>query len=625
MDRIESVLRGIRDLTLDHYPNPVYLIKRRQTSPVADLSLLVDSDKMALVDGAKVIAPSTISIAGKAVPYFKPEDKVYRISQWVSDDLNDVVVSPERADVTQTVQVQDDVITLTLSRGAQSDKYLFFVDRYNPFLPKVFSHNGTNYVDRLHCDFKEEKELSTTTVNQIYLFSESKTFQSNPRLVLNFEGVNEASNLTRTPLVRVNDSEFSYSVTDGTDTYQFSILVSPLVLPVFKNIFVDDKTYYKRDDTTFYFYNRSFEYKITNIEYYNEPDVMTLGVRFSPDYSKLILFDKNIVLEENLTFWEDESNYATVNPSTGILRIYEVEFLKSSEYDLSSSYDDGYIDVIPFDKYKNYDDITTHVISKWKPYVLFDVWPAIDGSEEAKNLSPINYEPLPEETEEPLVVMRRYYFSYDRYYRYFRHYCTYFYSRYLEDTSSIDSVIRGLPEQRIPHLTMFSAFYALEDRRLYDKAADSLFGGADDFDMLSGGANSIYGAQKSAGLKTSVSIGSVFNLDDDPTTSGANSVKKPGGAVAQVGADNILGDEHSYYYMLQGMIRKRFEDIYRDYSLRSNEVVEGSMDLSPVRDANFMAYFDSFPFTISPLARGVVGGGLRNTHASGTFVSGRLV
>ena len=101
-----------------------------------------------------------------------------------------------------------------------------------------------------------------------------------------------------------------------------------------------------------------------------------------------------------------------------------------------------------------------------------------------------------------------------------------------------------------------------------------------------------------AGTVTTVQIGSVFNITEDPTTQDLYE------NVAQVGVDSVWADRFSFWYRLQLYLRELLETQFGDYSLRKNQVIPGYVELR--RELDFRSYFDNWPFTLSPLSRGIL-------------------
>ena len=72
----------------------------------------------------------------------------------------------------------------------------------------------------------------------------------------------------------------------------------------------------------------------------------------------------------------------------------------------------------------------------------------------------------------------------------------------------------------------------------------------------------------------------------------------------RVGSDNIWGDRYSFWYKLMVYLRDLLETTFGDYSLRKDNVIPGYISLQ--RELDFRSYYDSYPFTLSPLSRGII-------------------
>lgn len=160
--------------------------------------------------------------------------------------------------------------------------------------------------------------------------------------------------------------------------------------------------------------------------------------------------------------------------------------------------------------------------------------------------------------------------------------------------ASLDDVISEIKASMVQHMVLWTAFYLVDKRRLYEIAADAL--GQSTFSFSS--AEGLMGAGNTGG-NVSMKIGDVFSLEDTLQTE-YNEGERPWA----VGADNVLGDAQTFWYKLQLWIRQNFETLFGDFSLRRNNVLEGRLELS--RDQNFYAFYDQYPYTVSPLARDIL-------------------
>ena len=98
--------------------------------------------------------------------------------------------------------------------------------------------------------------------------------------------------------------------------------------------------------------------------------------------------------------------------------------------------------------------------------------------------------------------------------------------------------------------------------------------------------------------QTTVQIGSVFSITEN---------EKDGYFIEDFnrkGSDNIWGDRYSFWYRLMLYLRDLLENTFGDYSLRKDNVIPGYISLQ--RELDFREYFDSYPFVLSPLSRGII-------------------
>lgn len=159
----------------------------------------------------------------------------------------------------------------------------------------------------------------------------------------------------------------------------------------------------------------------------------------------------------------------------------------------------------------------------------------------------------------------------------------------------VDPLVASLAEldgRTVPHLILWVAWHLVARRRLYETAAAML--GQSNWSDGSGYFNS--GAAPTT--NTTVSVGSVFSMTEDLTSGFIDS------NFDRIGSRNTLGDAYSFWFRLQVDLRSRLENRYGDYSLRDDEVMAGKI----IREQplNYHAYYDSYPYTLSPLSRGIL-------------------
>lgn len=162
------------------------------------------------------------------------------------------------------------------------------------------------------------------------------------------------------------------------------------------------------------------------------------------------------------------------------------------------------------------------------------------------------------------------------------------------DEMNLETEVSEFSCQRPEHMAMWMAYWLVERRRLYEMAGESL--GKSTYSGT--GGDTLLGSMDEDSDIT-VRVGSVFTLATD-----ANKANNESPAPWAIGSDNVLGDATSFWYRIQLWLRSQLERLYGDYSLRVDSMMVGQIDLR--NDQNFYAYFDSYPYTFSPLARGIL-------------------
>lgn len=195
------------------------------------------------------------------------------------------------------------------------------------------------------------------------------------------------------------------------------------------------------------------------------------------------------------------------------------------------------------------------------------------------------------ELEEDFTAFRKYFFSDEE----IIHVVVRYYERVLGIRGEItDEVISQLKRPSEQHLAIWVAYHLVDKRRLYENAASSIGQSFTDGSDYTGSSETSIGAS----THTSVQIGSVFSITEDPT----------GGYFYEdfnrIGSDNVWGDRYSFWYKLMLYLRGLLESEFGDFSLRKDNVMQGTIELE--RALDFRSYFDSYPFTLSPLARGIL-------------------
>lgn len=155
-----------------------------------------------------------------------------------------------------------------------------------------------------------------------------------------------------------------------------------------------------------------------------------------------------------------------------------------------------------------------------------------------------------------------------------------------------EDVIAQLQRPSEQHMAIWVAYQLVDKRRLYENAALNI---GQSFTDGSDYAGSMGGSSPSA---TTVQIGSVFSVTENASEGFFQE------DFSRVGSENIFGDRYSFWFKLSLYLRQLLEETFGDYSLRKTNVLVGNTEL--VRDLDFRSYYDSYPFTLSPLSRGII-------------------
>jgi hypothetical protein len=157
---------------------------------------------------------------------------------------------------------------------------------------------------------------------------------------------------------------------------------------------------------------------------------------------------------------------------------------------------------------------------------------------------------------------------------------------------SLATSIQDMTEYNLGHMCLWVAYHLIEKRRLYETSNEML--GQSNWSDGTGSFNS--GGQPKT--STTVTVGSVFSMTDDNTSGYIDA------EFDRIGSLNTLGDAYSFWYRLQVDLRSRLETRYGDFSLRPDDVMMGKIILE--KPLNYFAYYDSYPYTLSPLSRGIL-------------------
>lgn len=223
--------------------------------------------------------------------------------------------------------------------------------------------------------------------------------------------------------------------------------------------------------------------------------------------------------------------------------------------------------------------IEANIVVAYTPYFM--------GSESVDSLIKVTDKDL---SEENCSVFRKYFFSDKEIVEMIK----YYYSRVLriELDDVTDDIIGRLKRPSERHLVLWVSYHLVDRRRLYENAANAIS------QTFTDGSDYVGSGTDGVGSSTTVQIGSVFSITEDPTRGFFYE------DFNRVGSDNVWGDRYSFWYKLMVYLRNLLEQQFGDYSLRPNMVIPGNIELQ--RELDFRSYYDSYPFTLSPLSRGIV-------------------
>lgn len=188
------------------------------------------------------------------------------------------------------------------------------------------------------------------------------------------------------------------------------------------------------------------------------------------------------------------------------------------------------------------------------------------------------------------TAFRRYFFSDEE----IKKLLKWYYLRVLDipDVELTEETIALLQRPSEQHMALWVAYYITDKRRLYEAAALNIG------QSFTDGSDYTGSASMSAPISTTVQIGSVFSITENAKEGYFEE------DFSRVGTENIWGDRFSFWYKLMLYLRQNLEETFGDFSLRKTNVIPGNIELE--RNLDFRSYYDSYPFTLSPLSRGIL-------------------
>lgn len=238
---------------------------------------------------------------------------------------------------------------------------------------------------------------------------------------------------------------------------------------------------------------------------------------------------------------------------------------------------------LAFNDYPTLEDIMNALI---EANVVVAYTPYFRGTEPSTSLIQVKDKELTED----FTAFRRYFFSDEEIEEMTRWY--YFVVLDIKDVDLTDETIGKLIRPSEKHLAIWVSYYLVDKRRLYENAAKAIG------QTFTDGSDYTGSSDTTTGTVTTVQIGSVFNITEDPNTGYFYE------DFNRVGSDNVWGDRYSFWYRLMLYLRDLLESQFGDYSLRKDNVIPGYISLQ--RELDFRSYYDSYPFTLSPLSRGIL-------------------
>ena len=239
---------------------------------------------------------------------------------------------------------------------------------------------------------------------------------------------------------------------------------------------------------------------------------------------------------------------------------------------------------LPFQDYPNLERLMEGLIDRG---IIIAYTPYFRGEEPSTSLIQVT-----KELTEDLTLFRKYFFSDED----IKDMIRWYYRCVLDipDVDLNDETVGKLKRPSEKHLIIWVSYYLVDKRRLYENADGAIGQSFTDGSDYNGSTD----MSNSTGTTTTVQIGSVFSVTEDPSKGYFYEDYN------RVGSDNVWGDRYSFWYRLMLYLRDLLENTFGDYSLRKDNVIPGYISLQ--RELDFREYFDSYPFVLSPLSRGII-------------------
>lgn len=238
---------------------------------------------------------------------------------------------------------------------------------------------------------------------------------------------------------------------------------------------------------------------------------------------------------------------------------------------------------LAFNDYPTLEDLMNALI---EANVIVSYTPYFRGTEPSSVLIQVKGKELTDD----FTAFRRYFFSDTEIMDMVSWY--YFVVLDIKNVGLTDEIVGRLIRPSEKHLAIWVSYHLVDKRRLYENAANAIG------QTFTDGSNYMGTSDTTVGTVTTVQIGSVFSVTEDPSTGYLYE------DFNRVGSDNVWGDRHSFWYRLMVYLRDLLETQFGDFSLRKDNVIPGYISLQ--RELDFRSYYDSYPFTLSPLSRGIL-------------------
>lgn len=237
---------------------------------------------------------------------------------------------------------------------------------------------------------------------------------------------------------------------------------------------------------------------------------------------------------------------------------------------------------VPFNVYKTMEELMNKLIEE---NIILAYTPYFKSTEPSSALIQIS-----KDLATDITLFRRYFFSDEDVLEMI--YWYYWKVLDIKDVELTDEVIGKLQRPSERHLSIWVSYHIVEKRRMYENAAENIG------QSFTDGSDYMGSAISTAPSSITTSIGSVFNITEDASRGYFYE------DFNRVGSDNVWGDRYSFWYKLMLYLRQLLEETFGDFSLRKDNVIPGYISLA--RELDFRSYYDSYPFTLSPLSRGIL-------------------